>query len=158
MNDMNNNADMGTALDWNAEINKESEFELLQPGTYNFTVESVQRGEFPGSEKMSRCYKADLTLRVTDPESGKSGKVFDTLFLNSKAEWKLSQFFIAIGQKKHGEPLHMNWNKVEGSTGKLKLVINKYTNSRTGEERENNRVGEYLEPVVQKTWTPGQGF
>ena len=152
------NEDLGTGLDWNAEISKESEFELLPPGTSDFTVEDMQRGEFQGSQKMSRCYKADLKLRVSDPTTGKSGRVFDTLYLNSKAEWRLSQFFTSIGQKKHGEPLRMDWNKVVGSTGKLKLTINKYTSSRTGEDRENNRVSEYLAPAVQKAWAPGDGF
>lgn len=152
------NEDLGTGLDWNAEISKESEFELLPAGTYDFTVEDMQRGEFPGSAKMSRCYKADLKIRVSDPATGKSGRVFDTLYLNSKAEWRLSQFFTSIGQKKHGETLRMNWNKVIGSTGKLKLSINKYTNSKTGEDRENNRVSEYLAPAVQKAWAPGDGF
>jgi hypothetical protein len=152
------NEDLGTGLDWNAEISKESEFELLPPGTYDFTVEDMQRGEFQGSQKMSRCYKSDLTLRVSDPTTGKSGRVFDTLYLNSKAEWRLSQFFTSIGQKKHGEPLRMDWNKVVGSTGKLKLTIKKYTSSRTGEDRENNRVSEYLAPAVQKAWAPGDGF
>ena len=106
---------------------------------------------------MSKCYKADLTLKVTDPESGKSGSVFDTLYLNSKAEWRLSQFFISIGQKKHGEPLVMDWNKVVGAKGKLELTINKYTSTKDGTERTNNRVSKYLEPVT-RTWTPGQGF
>lgn len=158
INNVKNAEDLGTGLDWNAEISKESEFELLPAGTYDFTVEDMQRGEFPGSAKMSRCYKADLTIRVSDPATGKSGRIFDTLYLNSKAEWRLSQFFTSIGQKKHGETLRMNWNKVIGSTGKLKLSINKYTSSKTGEDRENNRVSEYLAPAVDKTWTPGAGF
>lgn len=150
--------DLGSALDWNSEISQESEFELLPAGTYDFTVEDMQRGEFPGSQKMSRCYKADLTLRVSNPETGKSGKVYDTLYLNSKAEWKLSQFFISIGQKKHGEALKMNWGTVIGSSGKLELTVNKYRSSQTGEERENNKVGKYLEPAAERTWAPGQGF
>ncbi len=148
---------LGFGLDWNSEINKEAEFEVLPAGTYDFEVTAMERGTFDGSAKMSKCYKADLTLKVTDPASGKSGSVFDTLYLNSKAEWRLSQFFISIGQKKHGEPLVMDWNKVVGSKGKLELTINKYTSTKDGTERTNNRVSKYLEPVT-RTWTPGQGF
>ncbi|MDK7260530.1 hypothetical protein QP450_07255, partial [Gardnerella vaginalis] len=39
------------------------------------------------------------------------------LFLHSRTEGLLSAFFGAIGQKKHGEPLRMNWNSVIGSVG-----------------------------------------
>jgi len=146
---------MGSAFGWNDTIQNESEYEVLPNGTYDFEITSMARGEFPGSEKMIRCYKADLTIRVTNPVDGTTGTVFDTLYLNSKAEWKLSQFFISIGQKKHGEPLKMDWSKVEGAKGRLELRVNTYT-TRDGEERTNNKVSKYLEPA--KKWAPGQGF
>lgn len=142
------------ALDWNDTITQENEFELLPEGTYNFTVESMERGRYDGSEKMSACPMANLTISITDPVSGKTGKVFDSLYLNAKAEWRLSQFFTAIGQKKKGEPLAMNWNAVPGSTGRLELSINKYTD-KNGNQKENNRVDKYL-PAEGKTFVPGQ--
>lgn len=148
------NQNLEAALDWNSEISKESEFELLPEGEYDFEVESFERGRFDGSEKMSACPQANLTLIVKNAETGKEGKVYDTLFLHSKAEWKLSQFFSAIGQKKKGEPLKMNWNEVPGAKGKLKLIVNKYT-SKNGEQRENNRVSSYI-MKEQKVFTPGQ--
>ena len=148
------NQNLEAALDWNSEISKESEFELLPEGEYDFEVESFERGRFDGSEKMSACPQANLTLIVKDPDTGKSGKVYDTLFLHSKAEWRLSQFFSAIGQKKKGEPLCMNWNLVPGAKGRLKLIINKYT-SKNGDQRENNRVSSYL-IKEQKAFVPGQ--
>lgn len=141
------------ALDWDSEITKDDEFELLPAGTYSFKVESLERARFAGSEKMSACNQANLTLILTGAD-GKQHKVFDSLFLHSKAEWRLSQFFTAIGQKKKGEPLKMNWNMVPGSTGRLELTVNKFT-KKDGTPGENNRVGKYLPP---QTWTPGQGF
>lgn len=142
------------ALDWNDTISAESEFELLPEGTYNFTVTAMERGRYDGSEKMSACPIANLTLAVSDPASGKSGTVLESLYLNAKAEWRLSQFFTAIGQKKKGEPLAMNWNAVPGSTGRLELSINKYTD-KNGNQKENNRVDKYL-PAEGKTFVPGQ--
>lgn len=130
------------ALDWNSSIENESEFELLPEGEYEFTVISMDRGRYAGSEKMSACPQANLTIEVRDPKSNIQGKVFDTLYLHKKAEWKLSQFFIAIGQKKKGEPLQPNWNMVPGSTGKLELTINEY--ERNGEKKKNNRVARYV--------------
>lgn len=141
------------ALDWDSEITKDDEFELLPAGTYSFKVESLERARFAGSEKMSACNQANLTLILTGAD-GKQHKVFDSLFLHSKAEWRLSQFFTAIGQKKKGEPLKMNWNMVPGSTGRLELTVNKFM-KKDGTPGENNRVGKYLPP---QAWTPGQGF
>lgn len=144
---------MEKALNWDDEISKESEFELLPAGEYSFTVESLERGRFDGSDKMSACPKADLTL-ILKTTDGKEAKAFDTLYLHSKAEWRLSQFFTAIGIKKKGEPLRMNWGQVPGSTGRLKLSVNKYK-SKDGEDRENNRVERYL-PYEQKAFTAGK--
>lgn len=143
------------ALDWDSEITKDDEYELLPAGTYSFKVESLERARFNGSEKMSACNQANLTLILTGSD-GKQHKAFDSLFLHSKAEWRLSQFFTSIGQKKKGEPLKMNWNLVPGSTGKLELTVNKYK-KKDGSDGENNKVGKYL-PPEQKAWTPGQGF
>ena len=153
-NYMNTQATEG-ALGWNDEITKDDEFELLPAGVYDFKVESLERGYFDGSEKMSACPKADLTLIVHDPVTGKEGKIFESLFLHSKSEWRLSQFFTAIGQKKKGEPLRMDWNKVPGSSGRLELTVNEYTSKKDGSKRQNNRVGRYL-PKEIKTFTPGQ--
>lgn len=147
-------ADLGNALDWNNSIEKESEFILLPEGTYDYRIETFERGRFAGSDKMAPCPQANLTLVIKDPASGQEVKVFDTLYLNSKAEWRLSQFFISIGQKKKGEPLVMDWNRVPGSTGKLELSVNRYK-TKDGQDRENNRVKTYL-PKEQKTFTPGQ--
>ena len=151
MEDMNT---MSGALDWNSEITQESEFELLPEGTYDFTVESMERGQFNGSEKMSACPKADLTLAIVSPQSGKIVRVYDTLFLHSKAEWRLSQFFTGIGEKKKGEPLRMNWLNVPGATGRAEISVNKYKRN-DGSTGENNRVVKYL-PKEFKHFTPGQ--
>ena len=131
------------ALDWDSEISKESEFELLPAGTYRFEVTGMERGRYAGSEKMQSCPMATLTLHVTNVADGTNGSVNDSLYLNSKAEWKLSQFFLSIGQKKKGEPLRMNWNLVPGATGELELTVNEY-DKKDGTRGKNNRVAKYL--------------
>lgn len=140
-------------LSWDSEISKESEFELLPAGNYKFTVQSVERGRFAGSEKMNACPSATLSLKVSGPD-GTEGTVQDTLYLNSKAEWKLSQFFTSIGQKKKGETIRMNWNLVPGSSGELELTVNEYT-AKDGSQKKNNRVGKYLPKEAPKAFVPG---
>lgn len=141
------------ALDWNSQITQDDQqFELLQDGEYDFVVESMERGRFAGSEKMSACPQAKLTLRVVNPETGNDVRILETLNLHKKMEWRLSQFFVCIGQKKKGEPLAPNWNTVPGSTGKARVVVNEYT--KDGQTRKNNKVDTFL-PKEQKAWTPG---
>ncbi|RKM55435.1 hypothetical protein D6855_16000 [Butyrivibrio sp. CB08] len=139
MGELNNEA-----LDWDGVLeNDGSEFIVLPEGDYIFEVTNMERGSFPGSEKMCACAKATLTLKITDAEHG-TVNVFDDLILHKKMEWKLSQFFRAIGMKKKGERLVMDWNKVVGSSGRVHIIVNKYT-AKDGSQRENNKVSKYYD-------------
>ena len=138
MNDQNNQA-----MSWDDVLeNDGSEFTVLPEGDYTFEVTGFECGSFPGSEKMCPCDKATLTLHI-DSEEG-STNVFDDLILHKRMEWKLSQFFRAIGQKKKGERVAMNWNRIVGSKGRVHIYVNKYTD-KSGQPKENNKVSRYLE-------------
>lgn len=147
--------ELGTEIGWDDEIEQESQYVLLPEGEYNFTVAAMERERFEGSEKMGPCNMAILTLAITNPKTGSPVSVTDRLYLNSKAEWKLSQFFISIGQKKHGEKLKPDWSKVPLSEGRCKIKIHKYTD-RDGNGKEINQVGSYLEPKESPKFTPGE--
>lgn len=136
-------------LGWDDEIEKESEYVLLPEGDYNFVVDSFTRGRHNGSAKLPACNKAELEITVDDGK-GHKGTIFHNLFLHTKTEGMLSAFFISIGQKKHGEPLRMNWNKVIGARGRCKVAINKWTNDK-GEERTNNKIQRFYEPDNKST-------
>lgn len=129
-------------LQWDDEIEKDgSDFILLPEGDYDFTVTKFERGRFQGSAKMPACNQAKLELTVHSPEHG-DVVVFHNLFLHTKTEGLLSNFFAGIGQKKKGERLRMNWGTVIGSKGRLKLGINKYTGN-DGNEKTNNQVKKF---------------
>lgn len=149
------NEELGRELSWDDQIEQEGqEFELLPEGTYEYVIESMERGRFAGSERMAACNSANLTLIIKNSETGNTCKVFDTLYLNSKAEWRLSQFFLSIGQKKKGEPLRPNWAAVSGSSGKVEIEVNEYTD-KNGKIRKNNRVTKYL-PYEPKKFKAGE--
>lgn len=131
-------------LNWDDEILEESSFTLLPEGDYDFTVKSFKRGRHPGSAKLPACNKAELEITVDDGK-GNIGTIFHNLFLHTKCEGILSAFFIAIGQKKHGEPLRMNWNAVIGAKGKCKVAIDKWTGN-DGTEKQNNKIVKFYEP------------
>lgn len=142
-------------LGWDDEIVKDGGgFTLLPAGDYNFTVSKMERTRFAGSSKMPACNQAKLELMVHSPEHG-DVTVFHNLFLHTKTEGLLSNFFVGIGQKKEGEPLRMNWGQVVGATGRLKLEINNYK-SNSGEDRTNNQVKEFYKPEAPQGYQAPQ--
>lgn len=90
--------------------------------------------------------QADLELKIQSAEG--EATVFEKLILHTATEWKLSEFFIAIGQKTKGQPFTPNWGQVPGATGRAKIEINRYTD-KNNNQRENNRIVEFLEPQSQ---------
>lgn len=151
---MVDNINNGGALGWDDEISQESSYILLPEGEYDFVVEKMERGQFqpsPNSKINEACPEAELTLKIQSPEG--EATVFERLILHSATEWKLSEFFISIGQKIKGQPFKPNWSQVPGSRGRAKIEINKYTNKQ-GQDRENNRVDSFLEPTNQPQQQP----
>lgn len=140
----NVNQEMDRVLDWGDTIEKESEFIVLPEGDYNFTVTKFERARFGGSEKMPACPQAKLDLTIHSAEHG-DVVVFHNLLLHSKTEGLLSAFFIGIGQKEKGQSVKMDWSKVIGAQGRLKLKVNEYTTN-SGEKRTNNQVAKFYDP------------
>lgn len=130
-------------LDWDDEIERESDFVLLPEGDYNFTVTAFERARHEGSEKLPPCKKAIVTLTIDAPE-GKAA-IKHNLFLHQRCEGLLSQFFIGIGQKKHGEPLKMDWTRVVGAGGRCKIGIRNWTD-KDGNPHQSNEVKKFYEP------------
>lgn len=155
---MDNNT-VDRELGWDEEINKESEFTLLPEGDYDFSIVSFERGRHPGSAKLPPCNKAIVKIKIDGGELGNT-TIQHNLFLHTKCEGMLSEFFIAIGLKKHGEKLAMNWNVVPGKTGRCKVYIDKYTRN-DGTQGQSNKIRRFLEPTQAQpsaqTSTPSWG-
>jgi hypothetical protein len=131
---INNERELG----WDDEIQKDGGgFIVLPAGDYDFTVAKFERGRFTGSDKMPACNQAKLEITVHSDQG--DIVVFHNLFLHTKTEGLLSNFFAGIGQKKKGEPLRMNWGAVVGAKGRLKLEIHKFR-GKDDEEKTNNQV------------------
>lgn len=111
-------------IGWDDVIEHDSQFIEISEGDYDFFVQSFQRERFNGSEKMPPCNIAILKLIIN--YNGQQVPLEYRLFLHSRSEWKLSEFFASIGQKKKGEKLRMNWNKVPGSRGRCKIGFRMY--------------------------------
>lgn len=150
MTDFNNNFDH--ELDWNDEItNDGAEFISLQPGDYQFIVTNIERARHtpnphnPG--KLPACNKAIVSVKIETAEGSTTLK--HNLFLHSTTEGMLSAFFGAIGQKKHGQPLKMNWNVI-GATGVCRINKRKGTGQYADHEYDNIKSMIYADDV---DWT-----
>ena len=122
-------------FDWDDEIEQESEYTLLKPGDYDFEIVNFERGVYEGSEKIPQCKMAIVTFRCTDGKE--KTNVFERYYLCGKMEWKLSELFKAVGLKKTGQKTKMQWDKLVGSTGRLKLKVEIY------EGKESNKVDKF---------------
>lgn len=143
------------AFEWDDEIQESGpDFTLLPEGEYNFEITKFERGRHNGSANLPACNMALLTLKIDGGQHG-STTVIHRLFLHSKTEGFLSNFFEAIGQKQEGERVKMNWNAVPGAKGRCKLEINTYTNNE-GQERQNNQVKTFLPYDPNKQKAPQQ--
>ena len=116
-------------LGWDDTIqNDQKDFILLAPGDYQFTVTGFERGRHTPNPKnqgkLPECNKAVITVLVETPQG--DAIMTHNLFLHSSTEGMLSAFFGAIGQKKHGEPLRMNWNAVMGAKGVCRVKHREY--------------------------------
>lgn len=130
-------------MDWGDSIENEGqELIILEEGDYVFEVTNFERGRYVGSTKIPPCNKATITVQV-NAEKGTAICKFD-LILYRTLEWKLCSFFRSIGQKKHGEKLTMDWNKVLGSFGKAHFKPRTYTNQH-GEEKTVNDIDHFID-------------
>lgn len=134
----------GMSFEWDATIEHDgAEFITLPKGVYPFEVTRFERSRHEGSAKLPPCNKAMLTIKV---EGGELGDAYTqhNLFLHSITEGLLCEFFTAIGARKHGERLQMDWSKVVGARGWCEVFVNEY--EKNGELRTNNKISKFLSP------------
>lgn len=134
-----------TALGWDSEIkNDGGDFKLLPEGVYPFTVRSVEKAYNNGAKNIPACPMAKVTLRVGT--GADSSDVTNNLYLDDSLEWKLCQFFLALGMRKHGEALNLReFDNAQGKTGWVELEHYTYTDK--GEDKTINSVKRYLDPA-----------
>lgn len=150
---MNNDMEI---LGWDDEVEEGSPFVLLPEGEYHFVITNLEKGiyEKPANRESkipANAPKATVTIEIQSP-TGETTTLTENFYLYKKMQWKINQFFTSIGAPKNAEgKVKMNWGIVLGARGKAKLIVNTYKDSKTGEEKQNNRIDSFLEP---ETSTP----
>ena len=124
-------------LDWDSEIvQEEMELPHLPDGDYPFQIVSLEKRRYEPKEgaKLPPCNMATLTVRINDRMSGQTIDIRTNLHLHTKMEWKLCEFFAAIGMRQKGEALRMDWSHVVGATGLCKVKKRSRTDGRAESE------------------------
>ena len=153
---MNQNEDR--VLGWDDEIVNDGQATrtLLPDGDYDFEIVDLKRSRHvpKGGGKLPECPKAEVTVRCYPADGGDYANIPHNLFLHSRCEGMLCEFFRGIGQRKHGEPLRPDWSRVIGSRGRCKVKVRSYTN-KEGETRETNDVKRFYDPTDDDSGTGG---
>lgn len=139
---------------WDDEIEHDSpEFVLLPDGDYDFEVTEFERGRHPGSAKLPACNKAVVSIRIEGAEGVSTIK--HQLFLHTKTEGLLCDFFAGIGQRRKGEKVTMNWSQVVGSKGRAKVGSRKFT-ADDGKELVFNEIKKFYELSDKPSFKAGK--
>jgi len=134
-------------LGWDDTINNDGDdFIVLPAAVYPFTIIEFERGRHAGSAKLPPCNKAMLKVKVHGGAKGEVTVSKHQLFLHTKTEGMVCQFFRSIGSRKHGEAMVMDWNSVQGATGFCKLGIRRYQKKDDSEWYEINEIKVFLDP------------
>jgi len=135
--------DMDEILDYDGVIENDGEGFATLPDNdeVTFTVTEVEKGRSKDGTK------PQVRLKMMCESVAGHGRttIIDYITLTKKSEWKLCEFFLALGMRRRGERLRMNWDII-GYTGRATVSLEKFT-GRDGDERFNNKIKRYLEPL-----------
>lgn len=144
---------MATEMDWDSEVTeaeaeeqrKNSEFELLPDGDYKFTVKKLEKDRYTATPKSNipSCPVAIVHLLVED-DDGHKNYFRENLYLYEGNKWRLLQFFVCVGLRKHGDGTSkMPWGEVEGCTGRASIGHKPGYKDKT---KTYNNVKKWLDP------------
>lgn len=143
---MRNENETADILGWDSPIENEgTNFVVLEENT---VCDCTVIGFEPKQTK-SGAPMAALRIECVAPEGRTI--VDDNLALQRNCEWKLCEFFTAIGQRVHGQRIVPDWDGVLGA--KCRATVSKEP-WLSNPNRFSNKIKKYLEP---EQTTPASG-
>ena len=128
-----------TILGWDSEIENEGNDFVIFPDDTECECEVIA---FDKGAAASGAPMAKLKILCV-AEAGRT-TVEDNIALQRNCEWKLCEFFTAIGQRRHGQRIVPDWTKVMGARFRARLSKEPWRNN---PDRFSNKIKKYLEPV-----------
>ena len=142
----NDNRELG----WEDEILNTPAGPEVPDGEYDFIVDHFERQKVgDNSKKYAGMNMAVVYCNIqTDGEP----QLKTNMIMHTNFQWKLSQFFISIGQMENEEnaTLRMNWKTVGGSRGRCRV---KNLPNYNDKEKTHPEITDFLPPVANgKKW------
>lgn len=104
---------------------EEQEYVLLAPGEYEFTVDSVDFGDYNGSDKIPACGKVTVNIHV-DTDKGRAF-LNNNFYVCKEAAGMIAAFFKCIGMIKEGQKTFSpDWDHIKGKKGIVKTSQREY--------------------------------
>lgn len=127
-------------LQWDDEVSEGEGFTLLPAGKAKFTVTDFERGRSKGEGKLPPCNMAVVSLKL-ETQDGKVGGCRTYLVLHTSMQWKINEFFTALGfAKSEDGKVKMNWNQIMNQSGFCNVKVRK------NDGKEFNEVDKFLVP------------
>ena len=148
-------------LDLNGAVENESQFVDIPVGDYEGIIDHCEVGVCPWDNPDLNGKKM-LTVFINLMVGGQETQIRDNIVLVRKMEWKLSQFFLGTGQKKHGEPLPNLGKAIREAAGlrvRISYVEDQKRKRQDGTPFKN--IGKYYEKKAatpSSTGWSGGGF
>lgn len=145
---------MGKALTLDSSIEQESQFIDIPEGTYDAAIDHTEIDKCQWANEYNGQDMLVVYTNISTPEG--DGQLRDNIVLNTDFEWKLSQLFLATGQKKHGEPLHnlgQAINDLPGTPVRVEVIKKEGKGDKAGTFYSN--IKRYIEKKQEKPANTG---
>ena len=131
---------------------EDQEYVLLQPGVYQFTVDSVEYGDYNGSVKIPACGKVTVNLHV-DTNAGRAF-LNNNFYVCKECSGLIAAFFKSIGDLKDGQKTFSpNWDGAVGKTGLVEVVNREYNGNQYNNVKRFLPPQKKQQPAKKKTWS-----
>tara|TARA_R100000655_G_C2969002_1_gene190053 strand:- start:486 stop:1217 length:732 start_codon:yes stop_codon:yes gene_type:complete len=137
-------------LDMNATIENDGkdfkDFVIAPAGYYDFYVVKYETQEYTDKNVNPHRTRKRIIVTIQFEFQDEKIEIKEYFPLKKSMEWKFCQFFKCIGDRKHGEPLVMDWQNCTGKRGKVKIKIDDWEN-KNGDVLQSNKVDKYIDPA-----------
>jgi hypothetical protein len=123
------------AISFSAGTPTASKFTIFPKGNYPFEIVDAKEGKMDkdGSSLPKGTQFIELTLKIKNPTTEETVKVFDNLYFHSKTAWKIDSMLKAIGKHPgEGALIEIDCFDLIGSEGFADIKVGK---NNKGDER-----------------------
>lgn len=122
---------------------EDQEYVLLTPGEYEFTVDSVEYGDYNGSSKIPPCGKVTVNIHV-DTDKGRAF-LNNNFYVCKECSGLIAAFFKSVGELKDGQrTFKPDWDNLPGKSGLVEVTNREYNGN------QYNNVKRFLAPKKQQ--------